>query len=163
MMIAKKLGRVAGALAVAGLFLIPSTAKADLDFGVRGGFYDDADAGFIGGELLWGVTRQWFFNPNLEYVFVDNGDLMTLNGDFHYDFPSRSPFYVWAGGGPAVLFRDTDCRGPRCDDDGETDFGLNLLGGVGFGKGQALRPYIQGKIILSDDTEAVLAVGLRFY
>jgi hypothetical protein len=94
-MIAKKLGCVAGALAVAGLFLIPSTARAELDFGVRGGFYDDADAGFIGGELLWGLTRQWFFNPNLEYVFVDNGDLMTLNADFHYDFPSRSPFYVW--------------------------------------------------------------------
>jgi hypothetical protein len=160
-MIAKKLGRVAGALAVAGLFLIPSTAKADLDFGVRAGFYDDADAGFLGGELLWGVTRQWYFNPNLEYVFVDNGDLMTLNADVHYDFPTRSPFYVWAGGGPAVIFRDSDCR--RCNDDSETDLGLNLLGGIGFGKGQALRPYIQGKVILSDDTEAVLAVGLRFH
>jgi hypothetical protein len=158
MMIAKKLGRVAGVLAVAGLFLIPSTARAELDFGVRGGFYDDADAGFIGGELLWGLTRQWYFNPNLEYVFVDNGDLMTLSADFHYDFPTRSPFYVWAGGGPAVILRDPDCN--SCSD---TDFGLNLLGGVGFGKGQALRPYIQGKIILADDTEAVLAVGLRFY
>ena len=41
--------------------------------------------------------------------------------------------------------------------------GLNLLGGVGFGKGQALRPYIQGKVILSNDTEAVLAVGVRFH
>jgi hypothetical protein len=158
-MIAKSLCRVAGALAVAGLFLIPSTAKADLDFGVRGGFYDDADAGFLGGELLWGVTRQWFFNPNLEYVFVDDGSLMTLNADVHYDFPTRSPFYVWAGGGPAVIFRDPDCR--NCDS--ENDFGLNLLGGIGFGKGQALRPYIQGKVILSDDTEAVLAVGIRFH
>jgi hypothetical protein len=163
-MIAKMLGRVAGALAVAGLFLIPSTAKADLDFGVRGGFYNDADAGFLGAELLWGVTRQWFFNPNVEYVFVDNGDLTTLNLDFHYDLPTaRSPFYVWAGGGPAVLFRGTDAACRRCNSDSETDLGLNLLGGVGFGKGEALRPYIQGKVILSDDTEAVLAVGLRFY
>jgi hypothetical protein len=162
-MIAKKLGRVAGALAVAGLFLIPSTAKADLDFGVRGGFYNDADAGFIGGELLWGVTREWFFNPNVEYVFVDNGDLTTLNLDFHYDFPTHSPFYVWAGGGPAVLFSGTDaaCRG--CQSTSNTDIGLNLLGGIGFGKGQALRPYVQGKLILSNETEAAIAVGIRFY
>lgn len=157
-MIAKTLGRVAGALAVAGLFLIPSTARADLDFGVRGGFYDDADAGFIGGELLWGLTRQWYFNPNFEHVFVDNGDLNTISADIHYDLPTRSPFYVWLGGGPTVMLRDPDCN--SCSD---TDFGLNLLAGVGFGKGQALRPYLQGKVILSDETEAVLAVGLRFH
>jgi len=162
-MFAKKLSRVAGALAVAGLFFIPSTAKANLDFGVRGGFYDDADAGFLGGELLWGVTRQWYFNPNLEYVFVDDGDLMTVNADVHYDFPTRSPFYTWVGGGVAGILRDSDCRGRFCDDDNDTDIGLNLLAGVGFGKGQALRPYIQGKVILAEDTEAVLAVGLRFY
>jgi hypothetical protein len=162
-MIARKLGPVAGALAVAGLFLIPAMAGAEVDFGVRGGFYNDADAGFIGADLLWDVTRQWYFNPNVEYVFVDNGDLATLNVDFHYDFPSRSPFYVWAGGGPAVLFRGTDAPCRRCEDDSETDLGLNLLGGVGFGKGQALRPYIQGKLILSDETEAVLAVGIRFH
>ena len=155
----KKMGSVAGALAVACLFLVPSAAVAEVDFGVRGGFYDDADAGFIGGELLMDVFGQWYFNPNLEYVFVDNGDLSTLNADFHYDFDTDSPFYVWAGGGPAVIFSGADCR--NCDD--ETDIGLNLLGGIGFGKGQALRPYLQGKVVLSDETEAVLAVGIRFH
>lgn len=164
-MIAKKVGSVAWVLCVAALFLVPSAARAEIDFGIRGGFYDDADAGFLGAELLWDVTRRWFFNPNLEYVFVDNGDLSTLNLDFHYDFVTQSPFYVWAGGGPAVIFRSADppplCR--RCEDEDETDVGLNLLGGIGFGKGQALRPYLQGKVILSDDTEAVLAVGIRFY
>ncbi|HWM92189.1 MAG TPA: hypothetical protein VN493_15600 [Thermoanaerobaculia bacterium] len=154
----KKLGSVAWALAVACLFLVPSASRAEVDFGIRGGLYSDAEAGFIGGELLWDVTRQWYFNPNLEYVFVDNGDLFTVNLDFHYDFNTGSPFYVWAGGGPAIVFASA-CE--RCDD--ENDLGLNLLGGVGFGKGQALRPYIQGKILLSDETEAVLAVGIRFH
>lgn len=165
-MMGKKLGSVAGALAVACLFLVPAGARAEVDFGVRGGLYSDAEAGFIGGELLWDVTRQWYFNPNLEYVFVDDGDLWTLNLDFHYDFDTRTPFYVWAGGGPAAIFSSVDpprnCR-RNCDSDDETDLGLNLLGGVGFGKGQALRPYIQGKVVLSDDTEAVLAVGIRFH
>jgi hypothetical protein len=152
---------VAGAVAVAYLFLVPTGARAEVDFGVRAGLYSDADAGFIGGELLWGVTRQWYFNPNLEYVFVDDGDLYTVNLDAHYDFNTGNPFYVWAGGGPAFIFQgaDDDCR--RCED--ETDIGLNLLGGVGFGKGQALRPYIQGKVTISDETEAAIAVGIRFH
>lgn len=157
----KQFASVAWALAVACLFLVPAGARAEVDFGIRGGLYSDAEAGFLGGELLWGVTRQWYFNPNLEYVFVDRGDLYTANLDFHYDFNTGNPFYVWAGGGPAFIVRgaDDDCR--RCED--ETDVGLNLLGGVGFGRGQALRPYIQGKVILSDETEAAIAVGIRFH
>jgi hypothetical protein len=164
-MFGKTTGRVVWILAVAGLFLIPGMARAEIDFGVRGGFYSDADAGFLGAELLMDVTRQWFFNPNFEYVFVDDGHLYTLNLDAHYDFPTRSPYYVWAGGGPAVIFSGFDaprgCR--RCEDDNQTDLGLNLLGGIGFGKRQAIRPYVQGKVTLSDNTEASIAFGIRFY
>lgn len=138
-------------------------ARADMDLGVRGGLYSDAEAGFLGFELLTDITRQWYFNPNLEYVFVDDGDLFTLNLDAHYDFPSRARHYFWLGGGPAVIFQDRDVeRGRRIERVDETDIGLNLLAGLGFGKGQAIRPYVQGKILLADDTEAVLAFGLRF-
>jgi hypothetical protein len=150
--------------AVAAIAMAPAPAAADVDFGVRGGFYDDADAGFVGFELLTALSGQWFLNPNLEYVFVDEGSLWTLNGDVHYDLPTRSDFAVWLGGGPAVIFQEIDpprnC--PRCEGVDETDFGLNLLGGIGMKRG-GIRPYAQGKVILSDDTEAVLAVGLRFH
>lgn len=142
-------------LALCGLLAFPETSRA-VDFGVRGGFYSDAESGFLGAELLTGLTRSWYLNPNFEYVFVDDGDLYTLNLDAHYDFPTRSPFYLWAGGGPAVIFSDNGFED-------ETDIGLNLLAGVGFGKGQALRPYVQGKVVISDDTEAVLGVGIRFH
>ena len=151
-------------LVVASLALGSSDrAAAEVDFGVRGGVYDDAEAAFIGAEVLMDITGRWFFNPNLEYVFVDDGSLWTLNADAHYDFPSRDGVALWAGGGPAVIFRETDpprgCR--RCEGDDETDIGLNLLGGIGLVRG-GVRPYLQGKVLLSDDTEAVLAVGLRF-
>jgi hypothetical protein len=139
------------------------SARAEVDFGVRGGFYDDADAGFLGGELLMGITGPWFFNPNFEYVFVDDGSLGTLNADAHYDFPSQGNLSFWAGGGPAVILRETDP--PRgcgsCDGDDEVDIGLNLLGGIGLERG-GVRPYLQGKVVLADDTEAVIALGLRF-
>jgi len=142
---------------------IPSPAAAQVDFGVRGGVYTDIEEGFLGAELIMPVTGQWFFNPNIEYVFVDPGSLWTLNGDFHYDFAQSGNITFWAGGGPAILFRDfDDDRRGRRDDDEETDFGANLLAGLGATRG-AIRPYGQVKVILSDDTEAVLAVGVRFY
>jgi hypothetical protein len=43
---ARTTGRVGRALAFAGLlFLAPALARAEIDFGVRGGLYSDADAG----------------------------------------------------------------------------------------------------------------------
>lgn len=138
----------------------PAAAQNAWDFGIRGGVYTDDSDPFVGVEVLTrlGGTR-WFFNPNVEVVFPDNGDLITLNGDFHYDLPVEGSVYVWVGGGPAIIFRDPDR--PR-NDDSETDVGLNLLGGVGFLKGQPVRPYVQGKVLVADESEAVLAFGVRF-
>ena len=140
---------------------VPSTgpARAEWDFGLRGGYYTDAEELFLGLELLTQVSDTvWWFNPNVEFVFVDPGDLWTLNLDFHYDFDTRDrDTYIWAGGGPAIVFSD---RGGRFDDD-ETDAGLNLLAGLGW-QLESIVPYIQGKILLSDDSEAVLALGVRF-
>jgi hypothetical protein len=148
-------------LALAAMVLTPAPAAADTDFGVRGGLYSDAEAGFVGVELLTDLSRQWFLNPNAEYVFVDEGDLWTLNLDAHYDLPLRSSVAdVWLGGGLALVFSD-DGR-PR-GDDSETDVGVNLLAGVGFLPREAVRPYVQGKVLVSDETEAVIAVGLRFF
>jgi hypothetical protein len=153
-------------LLVAGLLLVPTLAQAqDLDFGVRVGYYSDVEEGFLGFELLRGFGRggHWFFNPNLEWVFIDGGDYATLNGDVHYDFDTEGPFAVWVGGGPALVYNSFDRpRRFRDDDDSETDFGFNILAGVGSARRAAIRPYLQGKILLSDDTEAVIAVGVRF-
>lgn len=165
-MLGKTTGRVVWMLAVTGLFLVPALAEAqrDIDLGVRGGLYSDAEAGFVGFELLVPITRSWYFNPNYEYVFVDDGDLSTLNLDTHYDLPIRSPFYVWLGGGLAVIFAEDEFRrGRRIETEDDTEIGANLLAGLGFGKGQAIRPYVQGKFIIADETEAVIAVGLRFF
>ncbi len=137
--------------------LLPTLARADWDPDVRAGYYTDAEAGFVGGGLLTGVGHSgWYFNPNVEIAFPDNGNLYTLNGDFHYDFGLSSDSSLWLGLGPALVIRDRD-RG-----DNTTDAGLNLIGGLGLTRG-AVRPYVQGKVLISDDTEAVVAVGLRFH
>jgi hypothetical protein len=151
-------------LVAAGLtFSIASPALAQWDFGIRGGLYTEDSDPFVGIE---GLTRmgasRWYFNPNFEAVFVDNGDLFTVNGDFHYDFEPSGSVDFWAGGGPALIFRDFDRGRFGRGNDTETDLGLDLLAGLGFNPRASVRPYFQAKLILSDDTEGVVAFGVRF-
>jgi hypothetical protein len=143
--------------ALLALLILPVAASA-ADFGVRTGFYSEANEGYVGAEVLVNMSRSWFFNPNAEYVFIDNGTLMTFNGDVHYDFEVNGPTYVWAGGGPAVILRDPDF--PRRSDR-ETELGVNLLAGIGW-RASSVVPYLQGKVTLSDNNEAAVAFGVRF-
>lgn len=141
--------------------VLPAASASAVEVGIRAGVYDDADEPFVGGELLFPISRSWYFNPNLEYVLVDDGDLITINGDVHYDFDVDFPGYVWVGGGLAVISDDREPPRRRRGGD-ETDVGVNLLGGVGWRTGSSLVPYLQGKVILADDNELVFAFGLRF-
>jgi hypothetical protein len=141
------------------LLSAPSSSAADVDLGVRGGVYPDEEQPFLGGEVLFGMdqTRHWYGNPNIEHVFLDNGGLTTYSFDFHYDFPSGTPYTFWAGAGPTLIHRDFDTP-PGVDN---TDPGVNVLFGMGANKGK-VRPYGQFKVIVSDDTQAVAGVGVRF-
>jgi hypothetical protein len=132
-------------------------AEAEIKPGIRVGAYFDPTDAFIGGEVLVDITRQWWFNPNVEYVFVDRATFLTFNFDVHYDLPTDE-VYVWIGGGPAILHFDPDAE--RFADD--TDFGVNVFAGIGFRTGSRLVPYIQPKVFISDDSEFSLAFGVRF-
>lgn len=153
-----RIARALALLATLGTPLIlPTLAHAQTDFGVRGGVYTDESEGFVGLELVSRLRgSQWFFNPNLETVFVHRGDLFSANADFHYELPTSGQFDIWLGGGPAVIYRRT--RG----ENRSTDAGLNLLAGIGFSPHNPVRPYLQGKVVVSDKSEAVLGFGLRF-
>jgi hypothetical protein len=147
----------AAALALLVLLVLDAPASAaDMKVGVRGGYYTDIGKPFLGAEVLLPVAHRIYFNPNFEYVFVENLRYWTLNGDFHYDFPTHRPYYVWAGAGLGLV--RTDPPGP---DNGNSDLAANLLAGVGFKAGSVL-PYFQGKVILKDGSEFALAFGVRF-
>lgn len=137
--------------------LAVSSARAT-SFGVRAGYYFDAEAVSIGTEMLTPLagSQPWYFNPNLELAFGDFRDVVAMNGDFHYDFQPQSELAVWAGAGPAIFLID---RGPFQDD--EVDVGANLLFGMGANSG-SVRPFGQFKAVLMDDPEAAIAFGLRF-
>lgn len=154
MMIQKKLFRI-------GLVVVLVTAFSGLavgqSVGIRAGRYMDTEEFFIGGELLSRIAGNLFFNPNVEYVFLDNVTYMTFNLDFHYDFYTNSPLFFWLGSGLGVLYANPD--GPA---ESDTDIGANLLFGIGIDTVSTLTPYFQVKYILADNDEIVLGVGLRF-
>ena len=147
---------VSACVLVVSTMVTPTLARPD--FGVRGGAYSEEEEAFLGAEALFSIddAQHWFGNPNLEHTFLDEGDLDTASFDFHYDFASNRSYTWWAGGGPTLIFRDG-----AGSQDSETDAGVNLLMGLGDKSGD-VRPYGQMKVIVSDDTQAVLAAGIRF-
>lgn len=151
--------RVAGVLAIAllGTSLFADAPRAQTDVDLRAGYYTDMEAFAFGGGLLTPVSSggPWFFNPNVELALEDAGNLVTINGDFHYDFASQGGSTFWLGAGPALLISNPD------GGDSETDFGVNALAGIGALRGQ-VRPFGQLKGVLSDNSELVLQGGIRF-
>lgn len=131
-------------------------AAADTKFGVRGGYYTDIGEPFVGVEVLTPLGHRVYFNPNFEWIFVENANYFTLNGDFHYDFPVGRDVYVWAGAG--LGWSSFDFEGP---DNSDNDLVVNLLTGAGVNAGGVI-PYVQLKLIVQDDTEFAIGVGLRF-
>jgi hypothetical protein len=138
-----------------------------IDFGFRGGYYAGTDGPFLGAEVVLPFVEHIKFNPNLEVAFGDNLDTWTANADAFIEFPLPSPTKVWAGGGPAILFRDYSWpssppgRPPHPKDD-DVDLGLNALAGVGWQADTGLMFYLQGKIVLTNDVEGVFGFGIRF-
>jgi hypothetical protein len=130
------------------------SANAQTRFGVRGGANLDRDDLFLGAHFIRHVHHNWIFNPNMEYTFVDNGSLFSINADFHYDFPSTSSTIFWVGSGLGVSHFSVDER----DD---TDLGLNLLTGVSFSRGPTI-PYVQAKVTIYDDTQLLIGGGVTF-
>ena len=145
---------LANFLLLAGLLASPLEAQS-LD--LRFGRYTDREEFFVGAGLITGISSHFYFNPNVEYITVSNGTQMTFNFDFHYDFYTTSPLFFWLGAGLAVLYNN-----PEGPPKGKTDFGANLLFGLGIRTHSSLVPYVQAKMILADDDEFAFGVGLRF-
>ncbi|MGE5234809.1 MAG: hypothetical protein ACM3O7_00485 [Acidobacteriota bacterium] len=148
---------ILAAVVTAGLS-IPPAASAQTRFGVRAGIYTRDSDPFVGGEVLLPFQPRLFFDPNVEVVFASGSDLVTVNADFHYDLNAPPGRYLWVGAGPALVIND-----PEPDEPGKrTRAGLNLIIGGGWRTGSGLIPYLQGKVLLSNHTQGVIAVGVRF-
>ncbi len=146
-------------LALAGLLPFVAAPVQAADLGVRGGVYafkDGPDKPFLGAELLFHAGDGIYFNPNAEYVFVDNGHFWTFNFDAHWDLPTHGTPYLWIGGGLAISYDAPEGL------ESSTKAHANLLAGIGFRTHSHVVPYIQVKYMTGDPAAFVAAGGIRF-
>lgn len=150
--------RIRVVMAMSAILVLVGTRRASADsmVGFRVGYYTDVEEPFIGGELLFRVAPLFYFNPNLEYVFVENARYLTANADFHFDFPSKSKVFAWIGAGLGVVSINPEGRART-----RNDAAGNFLLGVGFSRGPVI-PYGQLKFIAKRNSELALGFGLRF-
>src|SRR5262245_48571801 len=95
-----------------------STPLSAQDFGVRAGVSGDPDQFYFGGHLVTGeLLERLRFRPNVEVGIGDDVTLVAVNLEFAYTFPSRRPWAVYVGAGPALNIYDSD-------DDSEAEGGF---------------------------------------
>jgi hypothetical protein len=140
--------------AVVGLLATSAVPLRAADLDLRGGAYTELEKPFVGVGLLSHAGGSLYFNPNVEYVFVDNATFGTANFDAHLDLPTGDAPFVWVGGGLALVYSKP--KGGSSD----TKPRANILGGIGL-RGHGSVPYIQAKYITGIG-EWVLAAGIRF-
>jgi hypothetical protein len=122
-------------LLVALLLLAPATAAALTPLGVHAGFSVDPDQFVFGGHAIMAEPLiGWQLHASLDFGFGDNVTSIIGNGDFVYAFPELATadwrFYVGGGVGVGQYSYDHPDPTPPGFDDSDTQFGLNIVGGI---------------------------------
>jgi len=120
--------------------------------GVRAGASVNPDQFYIAGHLESSpLIDRLRFRPNAELGFGDDVTLAAFNFEFIYPFPSRQPWHLYVGAGPALnyyVFNSTsDLKG-----------GFNFLIGAENRKGL----FAEMKIGAIDSPDLKFGVGYTF-
>ncbi len=142
---------LAAAAALATIAAVPAAAN---DFSVRAGAYTDESRFFLGAEYRAFIQGHIAVAPNLEVVIPEEGSYFSFSADLHYVFPTQGPLAAWLGAGLGIYARNHEGGNDH------TDVGLNLIGGLGLKT--KLKPYMQLKRVVKDETAVVLGCGIRF-
>jgi hypothetical protein len=121
--------------------------------GVRAGVSVDPDQVYLGGHYeTEELIEHVHLRPNLEVGFGDDVTTLAFNIEAIYKFSvaSRRDMVFYAGGGPAINVYDFD-------NGSDTQGGLNLLGGIEFGK-----VFVEVKGGLFDSPNLKVGIGYTF-
>jgi hypothetical protein len=125
-----------------------------LQFGLRAGSYTDNSDFFLGVDARFSVPLLTA-NPSVEYVFVDGGDVVTVNADVLLTLLNLQLVSGWLGAGVGFMHIRPD------EGDSSTDPLFNLIAGAGLGV--PLSPYIMAKWVFADSNDGfAVAIGVRF-
>lgn len=141
-------------------FVKPEDTDSSIGFGVH------ADLGELATGLHLYPSIEYFKNTNSQQTFFGNveaeASVTSLNGDLRYYFPTESKAAFYGGGGVAVhLTGATKVDGQEVADS-QTDFGVNLLGGVDVPVSPNINLNGQAKFILSDNNGFKITGGLTY-
>ena len=118
-------------------------------YGGHIGYSFDTDDMLLGAQLSLPVATQLDFYPSFDYYFVDgSSSIWALN--FDLKFRPQTRYRIWYLGGGLNLLHS-----------GGTDTHLNLLTGLEDRHG-TMRPYIEAKFILGDNTLFQLVGGISW-
>ncbi len=159
------------------LLLSPLTAQraqAQFEFVPYLGYNFDAE------NLLVGVGAEFNFlpgvapvnlslRPSIEYLFTDDGGLdelgidvsttaLQINADVMAELsPPAANLGFFAGAGLALGYASVSIED---ESESDTEFGLNLLGGVEFG-GDFVTPFVQGRFTLGNGDALSILGGIK--
>ena len=127
--------------------------------GVRGGVSVDPDQVYFGGHYeTSALVDRLHFRPNIELGLGDDLVTTALNMEFVYKFRSRSPWLLYAGGGPAVNFYSWDDEHSGHGGESDTEGGFNFLFGVENNSGL----FFEVKVGVIDSPDVKFGVGWTF-
>ncbi len=165
-----------GAVLVFALSLAVPSAYAQFSVGPRLGYDIEAEAAFLGAEGRFGLpvgSLPLQLQVGADYFFLSDGGyfgvtdevdvssrLISLDVNVLYPFGvDNQSFTPYAGVGLAVVNSSYEVSaGPLSVDEGNTDLGINLVGGAVFGTG-ALRPFAQARLKLGGDANLTSIMG----
>lgn len=168
---------LAALFALALLAATPSAqAQTTFELGPRVGYEVDQINGFsLGADLRVSTTQLPFqINGTFDYYFTDDDQVVggagnptvlkfAANGLYEFSFEQNEVFTPYFGPGLSVISVSGD-NGDDGDDAGETDVGLNVVGGAefeaadfGFG---TVRPFAQAEFVpLGGDVQPFQITG----
>lgn len=147
-----------GAAVLIALAATAPTANAQTSrthIGPRIGYNFDVEDISIGGQLSFPIGRRLEFYPSADLTLVDPGSMFGVNIDVKYRMPSGvSMEWLYLGTGLGIVSRSVG-------DFDNTDTGLNVFLGAESLRGR-VHPFLEGRVLISDGSMAMLMGGLNF-
>jgi hypothetical protein len=141
------------AITIALLVLFWSTPAAAQSVGARLGVSVDPDQFYFGGHVETApLIDRLRFRPNAEIGIGDDVTLIAFNFEFAYSFPSRRPWNLYVGAGPALNIYDDE-------DETSAEGGFNILIGAAHREGL----FVEFKIGAIRSPDLKFGVGYVFH
>ena len=141
------------AFAISIVMLIGVTPAAAQTLGARVGVSANPDQFYFGAHVETDpLVDRLRFRPNLEIGLGDDTTLIALNFEFAYSFPSRRPWNLYVGAGPALNIYDSE-------DDTDAEGGFNILIGAAHRNGL----FVEFKVGMIKSPDVKFGVGFVFH